>query len=96
MYIKVIFSIFFAVFSLFLFSPSDVLSRSAQTLEKIPNSIVTVSSGYVIAVDKQRQKLYVFKKNDVISKVFEINCSTGKNQGSKNPQRDFFRNKSPS
>jgi len=83
MYVKVIFSIFFAVFSLFLFSPSDVLSRSGQTLEKIPNSIVTLSSGYVIAVDKQRQKLYVFKKNDVISKVFEINCSTGKNQGSK-------------
>lgn len=80
---QVIFSIFFAISSLFLFLPSEVLSRSVQTLEKIPDSIVAVSTGYVIAVDKQRQKLYVFKKNSVISKVFEVNCSTGKNQGSK-------------
>jgi len=80
---KVIFSIFFAISSLFLLSPASVLSRTAPIVEKVPDSIITVSSGYVIAVDKQRQKLYVFKKNDVISKVFEVNCSTGKNQGSK-------------
>jgi lipoprotein-anchoring transpeptidase ErfK/SrfK len=56
---------------------------SANTPEKIPDSIVSMSSGFVIAVDKKNQKLYVFKKNGNFSKVFETTCSTGKNQGGK-------------
>jgi murein L,D-transpeptidase YafK len=88
MIFKFIFSAFLTVSSLFLFLPSDVISANVPNPEKIPDAIVTVSSGYIIAVDKQRQKLYVFKKNGVISKVFEVNCSTGKNQGSKQVSGD--------
>lgn len=51
--------------------------------EKIPDSIISLSSGYVIVVDKQYQKIYVFHKSETFSKVFETTCSTGKNPGSK-------------
>jgi murein L,D-transpeptidase YafK len=88
MLLKVICSALLAISSFFLFSPPDVLSSNVQNLEKIPDSIVTVSSGYVIAVDKKYQMLYVFKKNGVFSKVFEVKCSTGKNQGSKQATGD--------
>lgn len=85
---KVFLSAFFAISSFFLWSPSHVLSANVQNLEKIPESIVTVSSGYVIAVDKKYQKLYVFNKSKVFTKVYEVNCSTGKNQGSKQVSGD--------
>jgi len=49
---------------------------------------VSVSSGYVITVDKKYQKIYVFKKNGAFSKVFEANCSTGKNRGGKQVSGD--------
>ena len=51
--------------------------------EKIPDSIISLSSGYVVVVDKQYQKIYVFHKNVTFSKVFETTCSTGKNPGFK-------------
>jgi murein L,D-transpeptidase YafK len=57
-------------------------------LEEIPDSIVSLSSGYVIVVDKQRQRLYVFYKDESFSKVFEAPCSTGKNLGAKKNEGD--------
>jgi ketosteroid isomerase-like protein len=51
--------------------------------EKMPDSIVTLSSGYIIVVDKEYQKLYVFYKNGTFTKVFEASCSIGKNPGTK-------------
>lgn len=51
--------------------------------EKVPDAVVSVSSGFVIAVDKKKQKLYVFQKNNSFRKVFEAACSTGKNHGRK-------------
>ena len=56
--------------------------QSPDTI-KIPDSIVAISSGYVLVVDKSVQKIYVFHKSDAFSKVFEAPCSTGKNPGSK-------------
>lgn len=56
--------------------------------EKIPDSIISITSGYVVAIDKKYQKLYVFKKESRFVKVFETNCSTGKNQGSKQMEGD--------
>ena len=88
MILKVACSVLFAFLSFFILSPSDVASSSGQNLEKIPDSIVSISSGYVIAVDKKNQKLYVFKKTGGFSKVFEANCSTGKNQGGKQVSGD--------
>ncbi|MDI6743724.1 MAG: L,D-transpeptidase, partial [Smithella sp.] len=55
---------------------------------KIPDSIVSLSSGFVVVVDKKYQKLYVFHKSDSFSKVFEAPCSTGKNQGDKQVEGD--------
>lgn len=66
------------------FQSSDSLpSDDSYQKGKIPDSIVDISSGYVIVVDKKQQKLYVFQKNGDYFKVFETSCSTGKNSGSK-------------
>ncbi|KUG21960.1 hypothetical protein ASZ90_008270 [hydrocarbon metagenome] len=51
--------------------------------EKIPDSIISLSSGYAIVVDKHNQRIYVYHKKRTFSKVFEAPCSTGKNPGSK-------------
>jgi murein L,D-transpeptidase YafK len=69
--------------SLFLLYPLAASSTIFSGDEKIPDSIVSLSSGYIIVVDKQFQKIYVFHKNVAFSKVFEASCSTGKNPGSK-------------
>jgi murein L,D-transpeptidase YafK len=68
---------------LFFFRPIETSSSISPGYEKIPDSIVSLSSGYIIVVDKQFQKIYVFHKNGTFSKVFEASCSTGKNPGSK-------------
>jgi len=68
---------------LFLFNPIEASSNISPGSERIPDSIVSLSSGYIIVVDKQYQKLYVFHKNGIFSKVFEAPCSTGKKPGSK-------------
>ncbi|MEI6610890.1 MAG: L,D-transpeptidase family protein [Deltaproteobacteria bacterium] len=56
--------------------------------EKIPDSILSLASGYVIVVDKQSQRMYVFHKNGNFSKVFEATCSTGKKPGAKQVSGD--------
>lgn len=72
---------------LFLY-PGLSAATVSPRLENVPDSIISVSSGFVIVVDKQYQKLYVFKKNGSFSKVFEAPCSTGKNQGAKQSAGD--------
>ena len=73
-------AIFIFLFLLYPVAASPIFSPGS---EKIPDSIVSLSSGYIIVVDKQFQKIYVFHKNGNFSKVFEASCSTGKNPGSK-------------
>jgi murein L,D-transpeptidase YafK len=68
---------------LFLLYPIAAYPIFSPGSEKIPDSVVSLSSGYIIVVDKQFQKIYVFHKNGNFSKVFEASCSTGKNPGSK-------------
>ncbi len=77
-----------AFLSLLLLLPFSTQSYAAQQTEKVPSSIIAISSGYVITVDKQTQRLYVFKKNGGFSRVFEAACSTGKNQGGKQVSGD--------
>ncbi|MFO7570643.1 MAG: L,D-transpeptidase [Smithellaceae bacterium] len=72
----------------FLLSPSDSPSSVASPNEKIPDAIISITSGYVIVVDKKEQKLFVFKKNSAFSRVFEAPCSTGKNSGGKQVEGD--------
>ncbi len=74
----------FLFFIISFISSTFALAAPSEKLEKIPNSIVSMSSGFVITVDKKNQKLYVFKKNGAyFRKVFETSCSTGKNHGGK-------------
>lgn len=71
-----------------LLLPAAALTNLFPISEKIPDSILTIASGYVIVVDKQAQKMYVFHKNGDFSKVFEAPCSTGKKPGAKQVSGD--------
>jgi len=71
-----------------LLFPSVLLANLSPRSESIPDSILTLTSGYVIVVDKQYQKMYVFHKNGYFSKVFEAPCSTGKKSGAKQVSGD--------
>jgi murein L,D-transpeptidase YafK len=71
------------LFFLLLLCPITASTNIPIGDEKIPDSIISLSSGYAIVVDKQHQKIYVFQKNGTFSKVFEAPCSTGQNPGSK-------------
>ncbi len=72
-----------------LLSVNNAFSSNIDKTEKIPDSILSVASGFVITVDKKNQKLYVFKKNfSYFTKVYETSCSTGKNQGGKQVSGD--------
>jgi len=64
-------------------APESSHSADSAKTALIPDSIVALSSGYVMVVDKKFQKIYVFQKSDHFSKVFEAPCSTGQNSGSK-------------
>lgn len=78
---------FLIVFFLILFTPIKAKALfSSETY--IPDSIVALSSGYAIVVDKQAQKIFVFRKNEKIIKVFESPCSTGKKPGAKKEPGD--------
>lgn len=76
------YTLFFSI--LMFFYACDVAADKAQPSEKIPDSIISLSTGFVVTVDKKDQKLFVFKKsNNSFKKVYTATCSTGKNQGGK-------------
>jgi len=80
---------FYLIFFLCMFLyPAQALSGISPRPENIPDSLLAVSSGCALVVDKQYQKIYAFKKNGVFTKVFEAPCSTGKNQGAKQSAGD--------
>jgi len=56
----------------------------------VPDSIVSLSTGTAVVVEKQSQKLYVFQKNNGgnLVRVFEAPCSTGKKTGAKQESGD--------
>ncbi|MGV8059423.1 MAG: L,D-transpeptidase [Smithellaceae bacterium] len=82
------FGIYVILFSCLFLFPAQSLSSISSRPENIPDSIISLSSGYVLVIDKQYQKIYAFKKNGAFSKVFESPCSTGKNQGAKQSAGD--------
>lgn len=84
---KISFRIYISVIIVILFLPFKTISAISPSrpahLEKVPDSIVSLSAGFVLVVDKQYQKIYAFHKNGFFTKVFEAPCSTGKNIGAK-------------
>jgi Uncharacterized protein conserved in bacteria len=88
MIIKVLLRSYILILIFLLILPAAVSANLFPRSENIPDSILSLASGYVIVVDKQYQKLYVFHKNGYFSKVFETPCSTGKNPGAKQVSGD--------
>ena len=88
MIIKVLLRCYILILIFLLILPAAASANLSPHSENIPDSILTLASGYVIVVDKQYQKMYVFHKNEYFSKVFEAPCSTGKNSGAKQVSGD--------
>ncbi len=88
MIIKVLLRSRLLIIIILLILPATVSANLSPPAENIPDSILSLASGYVIVVDKQYQKIYVFHKNGYFSKVFEAPCSTGKNPGAKQVSGD--------
>ncbi|MDQ5986707.1 MAG: hypothetical protein CSYNP_02438 [Syntrophus sp. SKADARSKE-3] len=62
--------------------------QAAHTVN-IPDSLLKLSSGFAVVVDKKQQKLHVFQSTSSgLEKVFEAPCSTGKMQGAKMVEGD--------
>ena len=88
LFIKVLRRYYILISVFLLLMPAAALALLSPSSEAIPDSILALSSGYVIVVDKQYQKMYVFHKNGSYSKVFEAPCATGKKPGSKQVSGD--------
>jgi len=88
MIIKILLQCYILILIFLLLLPASVLANLSPRSENIPDSIISLASGYVIVVDKQYQKMYVFHKNGYFSKVFEAPCSTGKKPGAKQASGD--------
>jgi murein L,D-transpeptidase YafK len=88
MIIKVLLRSYILISVFLLLLPSALLANLLPRSENIPDSILSLASGYVIVVDKQYQKMYVFHKNGYFSKIFEAHCSTGKKSGPKQVSGD--------
>jgi murein L,D-transpeptidase YafK len=88
MIIRVLLQSYVVILFFLLSLPASVSANLFTASKNIPDSIISLSSGYVIVVDKQYQKLYVFHKDGYFSKVFETSCSTGKNPGAKQVSGD--------
>lgn len=71
-----------------LFLPLNSSANIPLKDEKVPDSIVALTHGYAVVVDKENQRLYVFQKSERFHKVFEAPCSTGKNPGPKKEEGD--------
>jgi murein L,D-transpeptidase YafK len=88
MIIKVLLRYYILISVFLLLLPAAALANLSPRSENIPDSILSLASGYVIVVDKQYQKMYVFHKNGYFSKVFDAPCSTGKKPGAKQVSGD--------
>ncbi len=88
MMIKILLRPYVLILILLSLLPAVSLANLLPFSEKIPDSILSLASGYVIVVDKQSQRMYVFHKNGNFSKVFEATCSTGKKPGAKQVSGD--------
>lgn len=64
-------------------------SLFASPKGKVPNSLLKLSSGFAVVVDKRQQQVYVFQSvYGTLEKVFEAPCSTGKSPGPKMVEGD--------
>lgn len=77
----------FAFLFLFAFY-SHATTQAIPKQQDVPDCLVALSSEYAVVVNKRAQKLFVYHYNGHFNKVYETECSTGKNQGAKTVEGD--------
>jgi murein L,D-transpeptidase YafK len=79
-YCTLVLSIFFSPLS----SIATTIPLHSITQSFIPEALVSLSTDYAIIVDKTMQKIFVFHFSEgMFEMVYEADCSTGKNKGTK-------------
>ncbi|MFC1840864.1 L,D-transpeptidase family protein, partial [Thermodesulfobacteriota bacterium] len=75
-------------FSYYLFA--DKIKQPIQTKKLVPACLLAWEKGsdYIVLVDKSRQKVIVYSKDDLFNPYKVFNCSTGENKGPKQKKND--------
>ncbi len=77
---------------LFIFSPSfaDIVKQPINAKRLVPACLLDWNSGpeYAVLVDKSRQKVFVYKRDDLYNPYKVFDCSTGENGGRKQKRND--------
>ena len=78
--------IFFILSSSF----ADKVKQPINAKKLVPASLLDWNSGpeYAVLVDKSRQKVFVYKRNDLYNPYKVYDCSTGENDGRKQKRND--------
>ena len=80
------------VIALFILSPSfaDKVQQPINTKRLVPSCLLDWNSGpeYAVLVDKSREKVMVYKRDDLYNPYKVYDCSTGENDGPKQKQND--------
>ncbi|MEA1935657.1 MAG: L,D-transpeptidase family protein [Thermodesulfobacteriota bacterium] len=81
---------FTLLFSFLFVFHSHATTQAIQKQQDIPDCLIALSSGHAVVVDKGAQKFFVYHNGDngLFNKVYESECSTGKNQGAKMVEGD--------
>ena len=81
----------FLIISLFSTCLSaDRVKQSIDEKKLIPECLIAWEKGpdYAVLVDKSRQKVFVYSREDLFNPYKVFNCSTGKNKGPKSREND--------
>ena len=77
---------------LFILSPSfaDKVTQSINAKKLVPACLLAWNSGpeYAVLVDKSRQKVFIYKRDDLYNPHRVYDCSTGENDGRKQKRND--------
>lgn len=88
---RILFLVSFLFFSLTSTCLSaDRVKQPIRAKKLIPASLIAWEKGadYVVLVDKSRQKVLVYSKDDLFNPYKVYNCSTGENKGPKQKNKD--------
>ena len=81
---------FIIIFFIFSSSFADKVKQPINAKKLVPASLLDWNSGpeYTVLVDKSRQKVFIYKRDDLYNPYRVYDCSTGENDGRKQKKND--------
>ena len=81
---------FLIIFFILSSSFADKISQPINAKKLVPACLLSWNSGpeYAVLVDKSRQKVFIYKRDDLYNPFKVYDCSTGENDGRKRKAKD--------